>query len=101
MKIRHLALVAAISIFATGNSWAQSTWTNTNTNNTTSFGPTSFSLSSNNMTITQDSANAPGEVCQFFSFTFGLTRIVQIIQGSSFTQVFGSASDDPLEDPCL
>ena len=102
MKIRHLALVAAISIFATGNSLAQSSWTNTNTNtnNTSSFGTNSFSLSSNNMTISQNTTNSPGSVCQFFSFTFGLTQIVQIIQGNSFTQVFGSISD-PLEDPCL
>ncbi len=101
MKIRHLALVAAISIFTTGNSWAQNTWSNTNinTNNTTSFGSNSFSLSSDNMNINQTNTDDSDLFCQFFSFTFGSTTIYQIIQGSSFRQVFGSASD-PIEDPC-
>ncbi|HHJ80050.1 MAG TPA: hypothetical protein ENJ65_00285 [Candidatus Tenderia electrophaga] len=104
MKMRHLALVAAISVFATGNTLAQSNWsnTNTNTNNTTSFSNNSFSLSGSNMNISQSGTftTEPDAFCQFFSFTFGLTRIVQIIQGNSFTQTFGSASD-PVEDPCL
>ncbi len=102
MKIRHLALVAAISVFATGNSLAQSNWTNTNTNNTTSFTNNSFSLSSSNMNISQSNTNSsdPNAICQFFSFTFGFTQIVQIIQGGSMTQVFGSITD-PVEDPCL
>jgi len=102
MKIRHIALVAAISIFATGNSLAQSSWsnTNTNTNNTSSFGTNSFSLSSNNLNISQSNTNDPDMFCQFFSFSFGLTQIIQIIQGNSFTQVFGSTSD-PIDDPCL
>lgn len=104
MKIRHLALVAAISVFATGNSLAQSSWTNTNnnTNNTTSFTGSTFSLSSNNMNISQSNTNTddPTAICQFFSFSFGFTQIVQIIQGGSMTQLFGSITD-PIEDPCL
>lgn len=102
MKIRHLALVAAISIFATGSSLAQNSWTNTNTNtnNTSSFGSNSFSLSSNNMNISQNNTTDLGSFCQYFTFTFGTTRITQIIQGSSFSQVVSSIND-PIEDPCL
>jgi len=102
MKIRHLALVAAISVFATGNSLAQNTNTNTNTNNTTSFTGNSFSLSSSNMNISQSNTNTddPTAICQFFSFSFGFTQIVQIIQGGSMTQLFGTITD-PIEDPCL
>lgn len=110
MKMRHLALVAAISVFATGNSLAQGNWTNnsqnnwanTNTNNTTSFTNNSFSLSGSNMNISQSGTftTDPSAFCQFFSFTFGFTQIVQIIQGGSMTQVFGSITD-PVEDPCL
>ena len=101
MKISHVALVDAISLFATANSLAQSTWSNTNTgnNNNVSFGTNSFSLSSSNMTISQNNTNDFNSFCQFFSFSFGLTQIVQIIQGNSFSQTFGSTTDP--DDPCL
>ncbi|ALP53275.1 hypothetical protein Tel_08965 [Candidatus Tenderia electrophaga] len=97
---------------AASSAWAQSTWTSTNTNNTTntnnnvtnaqSFGTNSFSFSSGNMNISQSGATGADSsgFCQFFSFSFGMMQIVQIIQGNSFSQVFGSASD-PVEDPCL
>ncbi len=105
MKIRHLALVAAISIFSTGNSWAQNTWSNTNTNNTNDasfIGSDSFSLSTDNMNISQSGANTTdfSSFCQFFTITFGGTRITQVVRGTSFSQIIGSASD-PIEDPCL
>ena len=101
MKIRHLALVAAISFFASGNSWAQSNWSNTNNNNNnnSSFGFSPFSLSNSNMQITQSNPGDFNSFCQFFSFSFGLTQIIQIIQGNTITQSFGSISD--VEDPCL
>ncbi len=104
MKIRHIALLAAISFFASGNSWAQDSGSNSNfnsnfNNNMGNFGSTSFSQTSNNMTITQSIGGGSNDFCQFFSFTFGMTQIIQIIQGNSFTQVFGSPSD--VEDPCL
>ncbi len=102
MKIRHIVLLAAISLFASGTSWAQTSGSNTNFNsnfnNMGNFGSTSFSQTSNNMTITQSNGGGSGEFCQFFSFTFGMTQIIQIIQGNSFSQVFGSPSD--IEDPC-
>ena len=98
MKIRHLALVAAFSFFATGNSWAVTNNTNTNNNNNGSFSGTTFSLSSNNMQISQNNTNNPDGFCQFFSFSFGLTQIIQIIQGNSFSQTFGPTST---QDPCL
>ena len=101
MKIRHLAVVAAIFLFASGNSLAQSNWTNTNNNNA-SFSSGTFSMSTSNMNISQSNANTSDSdsFCQFFSFSFGLMKIVQIIQGNSFSQVTVSSSD-PVEDPCL
>ncbi len=100
MKIRYIALLAAIFLFATGSSWANTnTNTNTNFNNTSNFGTGSFSMSNGNMSISQSNTSDPDSFCQFFSFTFGMTQIVQIIQGNSFSQVFGSPSD--VEDPCL
>ena len=99
MKIRHLALIGAISFFAAGNSWAINNNTNTNNNNNVNFGSNTFSLTTNNMQIYQDNTNNPDGFCQFFSFSFGFTQIIQIIQGNSFSQVFGSTSDP--ENPCL
>lgn len=97
MKIRHLALLGTISFFAAGNSWAINT--NTNNNNNVNFGTSTFSLTTNNMQISQDNTNNPDGFCQFFSFSFGFMKIIQIIQGNSFSQTFGSTTD--VEDPCL
>ncbi|KAF0191293.1 MAG: hypothetical protein FD165_1889 [Gammaproteobacteria bacterium] len=102
MKLPQIALVAAISLFATGNSWAQNNWSNSNntSNFGGSFGNSSFSQTSNNMTISQLTGSGADSFCQFFSYSFGLTQIIQIIQGNSMTQVFGS-NLDPVTDPCL
>lgn len=108
MKIRHLALVAAISLAGSGASLAQQssfTNTNTNSNNNAAFatGTTnSFSMRNGNMVLSQSGANAADSsgFCQFFSFSFGMTRIIQIIQGNSVSQIFGSVND-PVDDPCI
>lgn len=103
MKTRHLVFGIVISTLATGTGVAQSTFTNTNTNNNNnlSFTTGSFSMTNGNMRLSQTAPTTnPNSFCQFFSITFGLSRIVQIIQGSSITQTFGSASD-PATDPCL
>lgn len=106
MKTRHLVLGIAISVLASGTSIAQTnsfsninTNTNTNNNNNQGFASGgSFSFSSGNMRISQNSFN--NTFCQFFSFIFGSTQIIQIIQGNSMTQTFGSITD-PVTDPCL
>jgi len=102
MKIRYITLLAVISLFAAGNSWAQNGGANNNinfNNNVNNFGAGSFSVPGGNMTISQGNISDPGSFCQFFSYTFGMTQIIQIIQGNSFSQVFGAPSD--VEDPCL
>ena len=111
MKIQHLVFGIVISMFAAGASWAQSgsvvnsfsnttgsTSTITNSTNSLNFGFNTFTLSNGNMSISQNFST--DTFCQFFSFSFGLRRITQIIQGNTMTQSFG-ASTDPATDPCF
>jgi hypothetical protein len=109
MKLGHAGLVLAISLAGTGVSLAQTNNAVTQTNTVTATGTagggfnSSFSMSTGNMRISQSGTNTAnsGAFCQFFSFTFGFTRIVQIIDGAMFGQSLGSSADPEIADPCL
>lgn len=106
MMIRNVIFGIALTMSASGLAWAQDTNANTQSNTNSGgsqefgggFGGGSFSFTSGNTTISQ-SNGADGSFCQFFSFSSGLMQIVQILQGNSMTQTFGSPSS--VTDPCI
>lgn len=104
MNIRTLIFAAAIATSFTGVASAQTTNTqngNGSQNSGGNFGGSfggSFTFTGNGSTISQ-SFGDDGSFCQFFSFSSSFAQIVQILQGNTVTQTFGSATTPA--DPCI
>lgn len=110
MTTRKIILSIVIALGVSGPAWAQTSNTITDSQNGGNFGGNfgggfggnfggfgSFKFTNGSTTISQGSS-ADGSFCQFFSFSAGVNSIIQIIQGNSFSQSFGSTT--PVDDPC-
>ncbi len=103
MKVRHIMFGIILALFVTGPVLAQTSNTTTNTNNGSfqsgfGFGGSfSFVSSSNsNVRIRQEVSDTSFSQCFSLLTTFG--RLVQMVTGSSMSQMYVSVNDP---DPCL